>query len=285
VQMKDISFFCKLPFLNIHPHVPFAGQRRGKLMRISSLIRGQQIAEYIGAKVNPVSGYENDVCIYVKPGWLFNDLYGDNAYIDVVDDRRAIYVLKDHPNFVGIACSNKDEHFLHEHLANKIILIPQHHCNFDRSRNEIKPLTTVGIIGSVNLFPLFPDALKKELVNQNIKLIDCHQMYSRQDVINFYRSIDIQIVWRPYSNWLLNPLKIVNAASFGIPTIALREPGFQEVDDIYFPVNNESEFIEILNGLIKDKFLYWEYSQRCYEMAESYHIDNISKLYRELQDV
>ena len=32
----------------------------------SGIIRGEQVAHKLGAKLNPTSGYEDDVCIYVK---------------------------------------------------------------------------------------------------------------------------------------------------------------------------------------------------------------------------
>jgi glycosyltransferase involved in cell wall biosynthesis len=282
MQMKDISFFCKLPFLNIHPHVPFSGQRRGKLMRISSLIRCQQIAEHLGAKVNPENNYENDICIYVKPDFMFNDHYGEMAYIDVIDSRRAIYVLKDHPKFIGIACSIKDMHFLRERVGNKIIHIPQHHCNFEESRREFDNIQNVGMIGSVNLMPYFPEILKAELAKRKINLVNFTSMYSRQDVCNFYKTIDLQIVWRPYNLLLSNPLKIINAASFGIPTIALQEPAFKEVDDIYFSVNSEIEFIETLDRLIEDRQLRQNYSLKCLNAAKCYHIDKVAEQYSQL---
>ena len=283
--MTGISFFAKLPFLNIHPTVPFAGQRRGRLMRISSLIRCQQIAEHLGAKINPESGYIDDICVYVKPDYMFNDHPGfnaDNVYIDVVDDRRSIYILKDHPRLIGIACSKKDQVFLSDHLKNEIILIPQHHCNFERATREIGELRNIGMVGSVSLMPLFPKTLKAELARRNIQLFNFSSMYSRQDVVNFYRSIDLQVIWRPYNTWLSNPLKIINAASFGIPTIALQEPGFQEVEGFYFPVRDENGFVEALDRLIVDHILRADSSLKCIVLAENYHIDRIGKLYEQL---
>jgi hypothetical protein len=283
--MKNISIFAKLAFLNIHPHVPHTGHRRGRLMRISSLIRCTQIAEHLGARINPESGYENDVCIYVKPGYMFNDhpgFNGDNVYIDVVDDRRSIYVLKDHPNFTGIACSKKDQAFLQACLKNKIIFIPQHHVNFERVSREIGEIRNVGMVGSVSLMPYFPEILKTELAKRRINLFNFTSMYSRQDVVNFYTTIDLQIVWRPYPKWLSNPLKIINAASFGIPTIALQEPGFQEIERFYFPVHNENEFVEALDGLIVDRVLREDCSLECIALAEDYHIDRIGELYKQL---
>ena len=283
--MRSISIFAKLAFLNIHPHVPHTGQRRGRLMRISSLIRCTQIAEHLGAKINPESGYEDDICIYVKPGYMFNDHPGfnaDNVYIDVVDDRRSIYVLKDHPTFTGIACSQKDQAFLRSRLKNEIILIPQHHCNFERVRKEVQGITRAGMIGSVNMMPLFPAVLKSELARRHISLFNFTSMFSRQDVINFYKTIDLQIIWRPYSTWLSNPLKIINAASFGIPTIALREPGFAEVEGFYFPAQDPDDFLVILDKLLNNQVLYQQYSDLCVRLAESYHIEKIGKLYEQL---
>ena len=277
-----ISIFAKLPFLNIHPNTPYSGQRRGKLMRISSLIRCQQIAEHIGARVNPTRDYENDVCVYVKPGRLFNDKFVERAFIDVLDDRHADWTLKEHPLFVGIACSKRDKQFLSRRLKNKIMFIPQHHCNFERVHNEVREFTRAGMIGSVNLMPFFPGTLKDELAKRHIELFNFTSMYSREDVTDFYQSIDLQIIWRPYQTWLSNPLKIVNAASFGVPTIALREDGFIEAKEIYLAADNEQTFVDHLDRLIKNQALRQDQSARCIEFAENYHIDKIGELYKSL---
>lgn len=282
--MKGISIFAKLPFLNIHPHVPFNGQRRGKLMRISSLIRCQQVAEHIGARINPESGYEDDICIYVKPGFEFNDRFVENAYIDVLDDKRSIYVLSDHPRFTAIASSIYNEQVITSFVKNKVILIPQHHNNYERERRVSHQIKTIGMNGSTNLMSYFPDSLKEEIGKRNIQLTSNGRIYSRQDDVEYYKTLDIQVVWRPYATWTGNPLKIINAASFGIPTIALKEPGFIDVDGYYFPVSNEEEFIKALEDLINNRELYDQYSERCVEMSENYHIDRIGNLYQELRE-
>ena len=101
-------------------------------------------------------------------------------------------------------------------------------------------------------------------------------------------SIDLQIVWRPYEKILSNPLKIVNAASFGIPTIALDEPAFKEFGDIendlkyYLPVLGLTNFLDELDNLIESPDTYKLFSEKCLEKAEEYHISNIAKLYKEL---
>src|SRR3990167_7107951 len=69
--MVMLSFFYREAFLNVNPSEPLRLRTKpikaGHVMRVSSMIRGDQIAEYLGAKVNPTEGYENDICIYIKP--------------------------------------------------------------------------------------------------------------------------------------------------------------------------------------------------------------------------
>lgn len=63
----NISIFAKPAYLNIKPSRPFKYEGkppcRGHLQQISSMTREEQVAEAIGAKFNPQSGYQDDVCI------------------------------------------------------------------------------------------------------------------------------------------------------------------------------------------------------------------------------
>jgi len=126
----------------------------------------------------------------------------------------------------------------------------------------------------------------KQLLQRYIRLIEFSQFFTRQDIVNFYQDIAIQIVWRPYIDEkrikLFNPLKLVNAASFGIPTIALEERAFVEMKGYYFPVGTIEEFIAQLDELQTSPTLYEDYAQRCIQKSENYHIDNISRMYQQL---
>jgi hypothetical protein len=82
---------------------------------------------------------------------------------------------------------------------------------------------------------------------------------------------------------LANPFKIVNTSSFGIPTIALDEPPFQEMAGCYIPVKTVEEFFKEFDNLREDTNRYQEISKTCLEKAERYHIDNIAKLYQALE--
>ena len=263
----------------------FRAYRDRHLQRVSSIIRGEQIAAQIGAKLNPKRGYENDVCIYVKPhvprGYDFK-FEGRKPYLDIIDGWTLGPVLTMHPEVTAIACSRTDCDTLGQIVNNKIIFIPQHHCNFERLKRDRDQITTVGVIGTSGAFPFLPADLKERLKDRGMDLIEFSQFYTRQDIIDFYRKIDIQIVWRPYRKKLANPLKIVNGASFGIPTIALDEPYFHELKGYYFPVRNLEDFLTRLDALRSSPSLYADYSERCFKKAEEHHIENVGKLYKNL---
>lgn len=289
----NITIFAKPAFLNVDPGKPFKYEgkppRRGHLMRISSITRGEQIADYIGAKLNPTDGYQNDICIYVKPpsspgqDFLFE---GKKAYLDIQDAPGCLDLVKNHPEITVIAASNSMYEILTKTLPNKIVIIPEHHCNFERQRRKRKKITTVGCIGTSGSFKYMPKDIKEHLADRGMEFIEFSKIFTRADVVNFYTSIDIQIIWRPqiYSskNKLRNPLKIVNASSFGIPTIMYEEPSSQEMEGCYIPVHTLDEFLVELDKLRLNPKLYEQYAKRCIEKSEEYHIENIAKLYKNL---
>lgn len=270
-----ISFFAKRAF---------RCRGDGHLMRVSSMIRVDQPAAVIGAKINPASNYKNDVCIYVKPhvkpGHDFN--FEGRAYLDIIDGWVLIDLLKKHPEVGVIACSDRDAITLAEVVKNKIVTIPQHHCNFERQKRSRKEITTVGVIGTAQAFPFLPAGLKSELSKRGMDLIEFSSFFSRTDIVDFYKKIDVQIVWRPYSKKLANPLKLVNAASFGIPTICLDEPYFKELSGCYFPVRHLAGFLKQLDDLRASSALYSEYSEKCLLASERYHIEKVAEIYRQL---
>ena len=279
-KQTNISFFAKLPF-RVGPDK--------HLSRVSSLIRAVQIADYIGAKLNPSEGYQNDICIYVKPPYKAGDdiLFRGKPYFDIVDGVGFYPLLRNHPEVTVISLSDWNYHVLKRSLTNKIINIPQQHCNFERVLRKRKEVTTVGIIGTLRAFEYLPGGLEDQIKKRGMELIKFSKFYTRQDIIGFYLSIDVQIIWRPYYDYhkdiLVNPLKIVNASSFGIPTIAYDEPAFKEVDSCYIPVSNLTEFLAELDNLRSNPTLYKKYSKRCLKKAEEYHIEKIAKLYEQLK--
>ena len=283
-----ISIFCKRAFLNVSPGEIFALRtkpvRRGHLMRVSSIIRGDQIAEYLNAKLNPTEGYENDVCVYVKPhvppGFDFN--FEGHPYMDIVDGWGLIPLMEKHPEVPVIACSEQDVIKLSQRLKNKMILIPQHHCNYNREKRERTGIKTIGIIGTYKAFNFLPPNIDEELKKRGIELIRYSNFFSRQDIIDFYKGIDLQLIWRPYRMRLSNSLKLVNAASFGIPSIVFEETVFEEIRGCYLQGRTLETLMKQLDHLIADPHLYDVVSQKSIELSEKYHISNIAKLYQQL---
>jgi len=250
--------YSKNPLSNISF---FYNERSG-----SGKIRGEQMGKYLGAKLNPTKGYENDLCIYVKiqPP----EDYPKNSYLDIVDGVDRMSWIKKHPKMRIIACSKCAYEYLKKEIKNEVILIPQHHCNFERLVSETKG-NRFGVVGGKGAMQekveyLFDDFIWKK------------DYKTREDVFETYKKIDKQIIWRKNNVPLKNSLKIVNAMSFGIPTIAYPEIGYSDVDGYYF----KARTVEDLKKLIRKDLVYDK--ERLVKKAEEYHIDNISKLYEEL---
>lgn len=276
--MSGLSFFAKRRFFNkadLH------------LMRGSSMIRGEQIAAHLGAKINPLSGFEDDICIYVKPNNKAvnaGDIkFAKYAYIDVVDGYDLIKILIKRPQYPVIVCSKYDYNLLSQKIRNRLFYIPQQSCNFERAVRIRKGVTTIGMIGNAEGNKYIPDGFEFQMKKLGLNFIVYSTFYRRSDIVKFYKQIDVQFVWRPWRKELSNPLKIVNAASFGIPTVALQEETFNEVEGCYFPVKTADEAVMQIKQLMNFPDLYDECVKRCLAKAEEYHIDNVAELYKKLE--
>ncbi len=250
----------------------------------SSVIRGSQVAERIGARLNPQADYEQDACIYVKRPPPVDGLgrFGQMPYVDLVDGYALRHTLQQHPGLRAIACSQLDYATLQRQVPNQVVLIPQHSCNFERQCRARQEIATVGIIGTWYAWQHLPAGLAAALEARGLRLWRYSEFTCRQDVVDFYLNIDVQVVWRPYPKPLSNPLKLVNAASFGVPTIALDEPAFDEMRGTYLPVETLEELLTWLDALRANPQVYADYAGRGIEQAEAYHIDKIAALYKEL---
>lgn len=289
-----ISIFAKKAFLSTRPSQPFeySGVKpdRGYLKRVSSIIRGDQIAEATEAKLNPEEGFEKDVCIYVKPAV---DEKGDfkyegrKSFLDAVDGWAYVDFLKRNPKVGAIVCSERDYTDLSQVVTNDIVLIPQQHCNFERLKRTHREVKTIGIVGNQDQFRYLPAELNSKLKERGMELLTFSEFFIRQDIIDFYMRVDIQLVWRPWKKGkkMANPLKIVNAASFGIPTIALDEIHFREMGNCYIGVNNLEELLNKIDLLVENQHYYNALADLCIKRAESYHIEKVAEMYNNLENL
>lgn len=207
---RKISIFAKPPFEVRH------------LMRVSSIIRGEQLAAYMwNARLNPPSGYEDDVCIYVKPCIRPSQDYKfeEHSWIDIHDGFELRHTLRKYPKVGCISISDHSTYVLKQFIKNKIVTIPHHHLNFERAQRAGDIIRTVGITGSCQwAFDHIPDEIRQGLIKRNIKLVEWSHFYPRTSVAKFHQKIDIHLQWRPWKKVLSSPLKIVNASSFGVLT-------------------------------------------------------------------
>ena len=257
--------------------------------------RGEQKADWFGGKKNPSSGFEDDICIYVKIRPPEN--HPKHTYYDVDDNPDAVEYLKRHPEVGVIAICPAAKEYLEEVLKRKdIVCIPHDHCNYERILIPNREVKNVGIIGSTSSFQYPVEDFKKQLSEIGLDLKyeqDYWNTYKsnseyeqRINVAMFYLTLDIQVVWRP-RRWrphsfdpFRNPNKLGNSAAFGIPTVAFPEDNFvREFDGCFIPVHSIPEMIAECKKLKDDKKYYQYYALKGLKRAEKYHIDNLEKLY------
>ena len=269
-----ISIFAKSPFEMKH------------LQRVSSIVRGEQIAAYMGnARLNPPSGYEDDVCIYVKPHIKPGNDYKfeKHSYIDIHDGFELRHTLRKYPEVGVIAYGDLAAEVLPKYLKNKIVKIPHHHVNFERTKRNRDKILKIGTTGSPAAWDYIPDVIKDGIKKRGLTLELYSNFYPRLSVSRFHESMDIHIHWRAWMNRPLScPFKITNAMSFGVPTIALDEPSFKEVEGAYIGVKTPDEWLQKLDELIANPSLYTDIANKGIELSEKYHIENIAKLYEQL---
>jgi hypothetical protein len=251
---------------------------------MSARIRAVEMSQYLGAKLNPKDGYENDVCIYVKPNGL-NDIK-DGAWVDFLDSNgNVLAALRNRPQVKVIAASQNSYDYLKKYLYNQIVLIPSHHVNHDRIKRDRKEFTMGGYIGGPS--PMV--TIRYNEVTESLKKIGLNfttycEYKTRQDAIDFYKKIDFFVMrdFDDHGGPHRIPTKIVNASSFGIPVIASPQMGNKEVEGYYLSANNMNEIISCVEQL-KNQDLYNEWSGKIMGMAEKYHISHIAEMYKELK--
>lgn len=257
----------------------------GRIRSPAWTIRAQQIGNWIGAKVQPDSGYENDVCIYVRRTPCISKF--KKMYCDIVDAHSLVKWLPRHENFGAIAICPSAFDYMKSKLKNEIVMIPQQHCNhgnIQRIRTEVK---TVGFIGDWATFAPYEIEIREKLHKIGLQLDFNYFTRKNSLVVKFYQGIDVQVVWRkPFTDEFIhykNALKLYNAGSFGIPTVAYPEPGFmREYSGCFLPANTIDQLIGFCEDLKNESGLYNVFSTLARQRAENYHISKIAELYKTL---
>jgi hypothetical protein len=277
----NISFFARPYFLALDPSI----SAEPAMARLAGLVRGEQMADYLGGKYNPTNAFENDLKIYIKPKTLDN--ITDDDYIDVSDaGDYLIELLKKRPKIKLLASSQVLYDYLKEKLINEVFFIPEHHCNFERAKRNRVEMTTAGFVGAPSLLNFAAnDKITNELEKIGVEYKPYYYFKSRQDVTDFYKQIDLLIVadfeWVDDSEAYRHPTKLISAASFGIPAIARYKIGYKEFEDNYIPVNDMKSLVVEVEKF-KNLDYYNAFAKKIIDAAEPYNIENIAKLYRRL---
>jgi hypothetical protein len=280
--MGNISIFAKQGYLgNFYPNIV----KGNTILRLSGETRGKQVADYIGAKFNPIEGFENDLCISVK-GYRLNDLK-DGDYVDFSDMsfEKLAPLLRKEINV--IAHSQYAYNYLKQRLPNKMVCIPQQHINWENAGRMKNKAIIGGYIGRPsNISNQIQSEVKQALKGIGVDFKVCFKWETREDAINFYKSIDFLVIGGygllPDDLWQITPNKMINAASFGVPSLSFMRVGYQEWEGNYTQFKTMDDLITEVEKL-KDEVYYNYLSKIIKEKAKAYHISKIGELYKGLQ--
>jgi len=259
----------------------------------SEFTRGHQIADALGCRVNqPITDVDETV-VYVKC-WADESVRPErltNYYMDLIDDSHMMGVFKRFPNAKVIALTDIQKNFLEDNVKNDIVVIPEHHCNFKQETRHRTLVQRVGYVGSRQCFDLDFDWMAGVLdaVGLEFRCLVCEdEGVTREDVCDFYKSIDIQIAFRGEQAAVRppiyrNPLKIFNAGSFRVPTIAYPELSYRLCAGSYFlEASHPDSLVNKCYLLANDSNLYEFYASRAYEWSKQFDIAKIARKYAAL---
>jgi len=259
----------------------------------SSIIRGQQIAERLGAELNPSKLYSDEIVIFVKTLDIELAKRLKSPYIDIVDSDSALEDISKISQLKVIVMTELAKQYIGARIENEVIVIPEHHCNYEnvlRTRKEVKVLGYVGSTDCLHLNSVLLDAKLREIGMRFHCLFCDGRDLNREDICQFYKTIDVQLAFRPTNlshkmpPELKNPLKLENAGSFGIPTIAYPELNYIiEFKEHFLSVLNYDDIIKNCLRLKESERFYDICSQEVLESSKIYHINEIIKLYKGLK--
>lgn len=254
-------------------------------VRLSTRLRAEEIVQFLDGKVVQDPREAEGVRVHLKPRSLRHVYEGD--YVDILDDFNLIAALEKRPGVKVIAYHTPHHDFLWERLDNPITVIPHAHINFEnKTRTKNKQIVGGLISKSVPQVHKFFNEIKDRLAVEGIELRGQFEYQTREEMLQFYNDIDFQVIWydNPPEDWsgvLIYPGKIINAASFGIPTIAQPIIGHENARGFYIPANTYEEIVRAAKRL-QDERIYTEWSQKLLKWSHEYDMDNIIKLYKQL---
>lgn len=253
--------------------------------RVSSRIRGEEICNYLGSDIACYNPKErSEINIFLKPRALSGLNNGD--YVDILDEVNLVPRLKQRPGIKVITMSQAQHEYLSKELENELFLIPHHHINFIRYRRWVNPKLKGGMIGHSQSALDLAKKIRVELDKVNIGFDAIVNYQTREDMLEFFKSIDFLVVWNidkykdyPHSH----PTKLINASSFGIPVFSQPILAYKEFEGKYIHISDINSLVEELKLFRQYPERYNKWSDIAFNGAEPYHISHIAEKYKQLK--
>lgn len=267
----------------------------------SGICRGEQISNNIlGSRVFLKEDINIDllnttICIWVKflkgDDKILNNIdISKNFFIDIVDGTKGIKFARKNSQVGVIASSRSSYEYMRKALdRDDVILIPHHHCNFENSVIPDRPIEKVGFIGC-DPQNMFDEEFEKLLKNVGLHFVSLINPKTRESVVSFLQSIDIQIAATfgisLEKRYLKNSLKISNGGSFRIPTVATPEISYKsDYDECFITAYDTESIIKSCELLKNNKSLYKTIAEKSFKRSKDYHIDRIVELYEKTKNI
>jgi hypothetical protein len=211
--------------------------------------------------------------------------------MDLIDDPNIVQIARRFPKQRLIVLTSMMRDFLSTQVDNSITVIPEHSCNFALDVRPDREVKVVGYVGSSQCFDLDVNRVEEVLsqIGLEFKYLICEGPdVTRKDVVEFYKSIDIQLAYRlPLEEirppMYRNPLKIFNAGSFRIPTVAYPELSYRlEACSYYLEATDLADVVNQCWMLKNDHSYYTFYADRVYNWSKQFDILEIAKHYARL---
>ncbi len=257
----------------------------------SSVVRGRQIAGTLGVPCDPPGIDPGETEVAVKC-WsrVFPEI--ERLFCGILDSDSLLAAIRAHPRVGVIVCTEAGKDYVASRIENPIVVIPHHHCNFeDRIRPE-RSSAVLGYAGPRGNFDLDPETLGRALSRIGLSfrwLFTDEVIVSREGLCRFYLGVDIQVIFRRprlipnMPPELKNPLKLLNAGSFKIPTVGYPERCCREAGEGFLPAKTLEEVVAACDAIKADTALYTRLAEAGHRQAQPYHIRHLCRYYRHLE--
>ena len=270
----------------------------GNNNRLSHIVAGKQVADYIKAPWNPKTISKDDTMISFEYASIISNI-DNKLYLHSGDLLKGSNDIEDIlRKATGLIVENSliRDYYLRNGFRN-LTLIPHHHCNFENIVHEKKDRPfTVGYAGSICGIDYNLSLLGFRLFKEGIEFVCLFcddDSRSREVVCDFYGLIDAQVSFRKEQETLQDTdngkaiftcaLKVTNGCAFGVPTVAYPSTVYKnEFDGYFLEAFSIQDIVDQCKKLRDEKSLYEDLSNKGLGIAKKYHISKTSQLYLEL---